>query len=91
MRTPATEIEDVEIGVVRQLLPIGACARPVVRVARSAKHFLAPAVENQQLATGVFQDAGDAVDVGSGNLGNVVCPVLPVVSVAHLLHNLGAR
>ena len=37
----------------------------------------------------VTHDAGDAVDVGSGDLGDVVGPVFPVVAVADLLHQLG--
>lgn len=36
---------------------------------------------------GVFQNAGDAVDVGTGDLGNVVRPIFPVVAVADLLHH----
>ena len=37
----------------------------------------------------VFQDALDAVDMGAGDLGNVVGPVFPVVAVAALLDDLG--
>ena len=34
----------------------------------------------------VIQDGLDVVDMGAGNLGNVVGPVFPVVAVAYLLH-----
>ncbi|MNV54763.1 hypothetical protein D3C71_1469720 [compost metagenome] len=37
----------------------------------------------------VFDDAGDAVYVGAGDLGDVIRPVFPVVAVADLLHQLG--
>ncbi|MCY1455923.1 hypothetical protein D9M71_730980 [compost metagenome] len=37
----------------------------------------------------VFQNDLDAVDVGIGDLGNIVGPVFPVVAVTAFLHHLG--
>ncbi len=41
--------------------------------------------------TFVFQQRADAVDMGIGDLGDIVSPVLPVVAVAAFVHHLGVQ
>ncbi len=67
-----------------------AVADAVVQV---VTQFMGKAVEGLLFfAVGrVFQNGGDAVDMGAGNLGNVIGPVFPVAAVAAFLHHLGIQ